>query len=197
MTLLGAGIAGLLVWLAVKVGQHPAGHFWASMAIIAGAGLVMAFSQLLGGWTKWGLPRLSAGVFTIGFLPVLVCVGWILMATQPGSGWHEATVARWSHHVGILGLVHELGLYHGVLAFGFGLVLGFSFDTTGPRRLRGDRVVAEERAPRAVPVPHDQTVTDEPVVRERDEVARPVPADSVSTTDDTQLVGGQPPRSMD
>src|SRR5918911_1409951 len=139
VTALAAGVAGFLVWLATQVGQQTTGRFWASMGIVAGAGLVMALSQLLGGWTKWGWPRLSGGVFLLGFLPVLVCVGWILMATQPAHGWHEGTVAGWSHDIGIFGLVHDLGLYHGVLAFAFGLTFGFSFDTTGPR-LRRDVV---------------------------------------------------------
>jgi hypothetical protein len=58
-----------------------------------------------------------------------LCVGWILMATQPGNGWHEGTVTSWSHSIGIMGLVHALGLWHGVLAFGFGLVLGMTLDT--------------------------------------------------------------------
>ena len=34
-----------------------------STGIVAGAGLTMALSQLFGGWTKWGWPRISAGVF--------------------------------------------------------------------------------------------------------------------------------------
>jgi hypothetical protein len=168
MTALGAGVAGFLVWLAIQVGQQNTGRFWASMGIIAGAGLVLAFSQLLGGWTKWGWPRLSPGVFLLGFLPVLVCVGWILIATQPGHGWQEGRLVSWSHSIGIYGLVHALGLYHGVLALGLGLVLGFTFDTTGPRRrdVVVDRPVAE-RAPVM-----ERRVADEPVAAEREEVVR-------------------------
>jgi hypothetical protein len=175
MTALGAGTAGLLVWLATQVGQQSTPRFWAAMGLVAVGGLVMACSQLLGGWTKWGWPRLSAGVFLLGFLPVLVCVGWILMATQPGHGWHEGTLVGWSHDVGIFGLVHELGLYHGVLAFGFGLALGFSFDTTGPLR-RDERVV--DRRPAAVVAPRERTAVmdrpaaDEPAAAERAEVER-------------------------
>jgi hypothetical protein len=136
----------------------------------------MSLSQLAGGWTKWGWPRLSAGVFTLGFLPVLVCTGWILLATQPGNGWNEGRLVSWSESVGISGIVHDLGLYHGVLAFAFGLVLGFSFDTTGPRRT-DEVVVAETDAARAEPiptiVPMDRRDLDEPVTAERDEVVHP------------------------
>src|SRR5437868_4057276 len=161
MTALGAGTAGLLVWLATQVGQQTTGRFWAAMGLVAAAGLVMAFSQLLGGWTKWGWPRLSAGVFLLGFLPVLVCVGWILMATQPGHGWHEGTVTNWSHDIGVFGIVRELGLYHGVLAFAFGLAFGFSFDTTGPRR-RDDVVVDRRTEPMVVDRPTEPTRVDRP-----------------------------------
>jgi hypothetical protein len=186
MTLLGAGVAGLLVWLATQVGQQTTGRFWASMGIIAGAGLVMALSQLLGGWTKWGFPRLSAGVFLLGFLPVLVCVGWILMATQPGSGWHEGRLVDWSHSAGIFGLVHDLGLYHGVLAFAFGLTLGFSFDTSGPRR-RDELIVDQPAAVPAPAPPMDGRVADEPVTAERAEVAETRPVGPTARED--ELVG--------
>jgi hypothetical protein len=169
MTALGAGVAGFLVWLAIQVGQQTTGRFWASMGIVAGAGLVLALSQLLGGWTKWGWPRISPGVFLLGFLPVLVCVGWILIATQPGHGWQEGRLVSWSHSIGIYGLVHALGLYHGVLALAFGLVFGFTFDTTGPRIQRD--VVAERPVAERAPV-MDRRVADEPVSAERAEVVR-------------------------
>src|SRR5438045_990845 len=107
-TALAAGIAGFLLWVATQVGQQTTQRFWMSMGLVAGAGLVMSLSQLAGGWTKWGWPRLSLGVFTLGFLPVLVCVGWILLATQPGSGWNEGRLVNWSHDVGIYGLVYQL-----------------------------------------------------------------------------------------
>jgi len=124
-----AGVAGLLLWLATLVGVQSVTRFWESMGIVAAAGLVVALSQVIGGWTKGGGLRVSPTTFLLAFLPVLVCVGWILMATQPGNGWHEGTVTSWSHSIGIMGLVHALGLWHGVLAFGFGLVLGMTLDT--------------------------------------------------------------------
>ena len=162
-TALAAALAGLLLWTATQVGQQTTPRFWAEMGIVAGAGLVMALSQVLGGWTKGLQLRLSPGTFLLGFVPVLVCVGWILMATQPGSGWHEARIVSWSHDAGLMGVIHSVGLWHGVLAFGFGLVLGMSLDTV----------------PAPVPVPAggpaddvamDRRAADEPVAAERDVV---------------------------
>jgi len=132
VTLLSAAVAGLLIWLATQVNDSTNGGYWAVYGLIAGAGLVMAFSQILGGWTKWGLPRLSINVFLIGFLPVLVAAGWVLLATQPDANWFRDHVRDWTGNIGIQGLVSDLGEYVSVLAFGLGLVFGFTFDTSGP-----------------------------------------------------------------
>ena len=134
-TLVGAAAAGVLIWLSTQIGQGSTGGYWAVQGILAGAGLTMALSQLFGGWTKWGVPRVSAGVFLIGFLPVLVCAGWVLLAGQPdGELVPASTSTDWSGSIAIDGLVDDLRTYLGVLAFGLGLVFGFTFDTTGPRR---------------------------------------------------------------
>lgn len=128
-TAVAAGTAGLLLWCATLVGVQSVTRFWESMGIVAGAGLVVALSQVIGGWTKGGRVRISPTTFLLAFLPVLVCVGWILLATQPGNGWHEGRIVSWSHAIGIFGLVHSLGLWHGALALGLGLVLGMTLDT--------------------------------------------------------------------
>lgn len=128
-TAIAAGVAGLLLWCATLVGVGSVTRFWESMGIVAAAGLVLALSQVIGGWTKGGRTRISPTTFVLAFVPALVCVGWILMATQPGNGWHEGRIVSWSHSIGIMGLVHSLGLWHGVLAFGLGLLLGITFDT--------------------------------------------------------------------
>ena len=158
-----AGVAGLLLWSATLVGQPSAGRFWAEMGIVAGAGLVVALSQVIGGWTKGLRLRLSVSTFVLAFLPVLICVGWILMASQPGHGWYEGTVVSWSRSAGLLGLIHDLALWHGVLAFGFGLVLGISFDTVP--ELERETVVAPA-ATRADTVV-DPRIADEPLTAER------------------------------
>jgi hypothetical protein len=130
-TLAGAAVAGILLWFATQIGTEDTGEYWATYGLIAVAGLTMALSQILGGWTKWGWPRFSLGVFALGFLPVLVAGGWVLLARQPAD-WMNTS--NWSRDLGIYGLVSDLGNILPAIAFGVGLVFGFSFDTDGPRR---------------------------------------------------------------
>jgi hypothetical protein len=151
ITLLGAAAAGVLIWLATQVDVGSNGGYWAVYGLIAAAGLVMALSQLLGGWTKWGLPRLSINVFLIAFIPTLIAAGWVIVAHQPHPNWFRNHVLNWSSDIGILGLVRGLTESVSVLAFGIGLVFGYSFDTAGPaeqgpveRRRRGAAVPAGE-----------------------------------------------------
>jgi hypothetical protein len=160
-TVAGAGIAGLLIWISTQIGEGTVGGYWAVYGIVAGAGLTMALSQVFGGWTKWGWPRISAGVFLVGFLPVLVCAGWVLLAGQPEANWFQRHVVSWSGHAGIGGLVDDLRSYLGVLAFGLGLVLGFTFDTTGPVVAGDGRVspAAVEEQPETPPVETTAVVT--------------------------------------
>ena len=132
VTLIGAAVAGLLVWIATQVSDTSTGGYWAVYGLIAAAGLVMAFSQLLGGWTKWGLPRLSINVFLIAFIPTLIAAGWVVVAHQPHPNWFRNHILNWSSDISILGLVRDLTEYVAVLSFGIGLVFGFSFDTAGP-----------------------------------------------------------------
>ena len=154
-TALGAGVAGLLLWVATLVGQQTAVRFWESMGIVAVAGLVLALSQAVAGWTKGLQLRLSPGTLLLCVLPAFLCVGWILLATQPGHGWYEGTIVSWSHTVGLMGVIHALGLWHGVLAFGFGLALGLSLDTVplpapAAARQSEDELVRELRSQRHV-----------------------------------------------
>ena len=110
----------------------------------------MALSQLLGGWTKWGWPRLSLAVLVTAFIPVAIVSLWIVLAGEPGSGWFHNHVMSWSRDIHVSGLVTDFLYYIPVLAFGSGLVFGFSFDTTGP--VVRDRDVVVERDREAVPV---------------------------------------------
>jgi hypothetical protein len=175
ITLLGAAVAGLLVWLATQISDSSNGGYWAVYGLIAGAGLVMAFSQILGGWTKWGWPRLSANVFLIAFVPVLVAAGWVILAKQPHANWFRDHVTNWSGDIGIRGLVNDLTEYISVLAFGIGLVFGFTFDTSGPaahgafgRRRRAAAVPTEAGRGRRRRTPSE----DRPTAREEREAAR-------------------------
>ena len=140
-TLAGAAVAGVLLWFATQVGTETSSEYWATYGLIAAAGLTMALSQILGGWTKWGWPRFSIGVFLIGFLPALVAGGWVLLARQPAD-WMNTS--NWSRDLSIYGLVADVGNVLPAVAFGIGLTFGFSFDTAGPRR----DVVAEEHVVR-------------------------------------------------
>lgn len=160
-TALAAGIAGLLLWVATQVGTRTDGRFWAAMGIVAGAGLLLSLSQAVGGWTKGLRMRFSPGTFGLAFLPVLVCVGWVLLATQPGNGFAEGHIDAWSRSAGLLGVIHALALWHGVLAFGFGLVLGLAFDAV-------PELVVDEAPVRERPVAATATpVADEPLTAER------------------------------
>jgi hypothetical protein len=148
-TLIAAGAAGLMLWIATQVDRGHIGGYWARIGLIAAAGLVMALSQLLGGWTKWGMPRLSATVLVTAFVPVAVASLWVILAGEPSNGWFHNHVLAWTRDLHISGLVTDLLYYIPVLAFGSGLVFGYSFDTTGPR-VR-DRDVVDGRATAATP----------------------------------------------
>jgi hypothetical protein len=153
-TLVGAAVAGFLLWLATQMGSDTAGSYWATYGLVAAAGLTMALSQILGGWTKWGWPRLSTGVFVLGFLPVLVTGGWVLLARQPADFFNTS---NWSRDLGVDTVVGDLGELLAVIAFGIGLTFGFCFDTAE----RG--VVVDERV--------DTETADEPLTAERQPVA--------------------------
>jgi hypothetical protein len=130
-TLAGAAVAGILLWFATQVGAETTSEYWGTYGLIAAAGLAIALSQILGGWTKWGWPRLSLGVFLLGLLPVALAGGWVLLARQPAD-WMNTS--NWSRDLGFYGLVADLGNILPAIAFGIGLTAGLVFDTAGPRR---------------------------------------------------------------
>jgi hypothetical protein len=167
-TLLAAAVAGFLIWLASQFSNHHEGGYWAIMGVLAGAGLVMALSQLLGGWTKWGLPRLSASFFLFAFVPVAIACLWVIVAGEPGSAWLHRHVLAWSSDIHVRGVLNDVMRYIPVFAFGTGLVFGFTFDTTGP--VVRDTAV-RRRAAEPVPV-EDRTVADEPTTAERARTTR-------------------------
>ena len=174
-TLAGAVVAGILLWFATQIGTQTNSEYWSTYGLIAAAGLAMALSQILGGWTKWGWPRFSLGVFLIGFLPVLVAGGWVLLARQPAN-WMNTS--NWSRDLSIFGVVNDLGNILPAIAFGIGLTFGFSFDTAGPRR----EVVAE-------PVARD---TDAPLTADRD---TPPPVAVGDTRREVDANNGYPERT--
>src|SRR3712207_2475952 len=100
---------GFLGWLARDMKREDEGRVWGAMGFLAAAGLVMALSQLFGGWTKWGWPRVSPPVFLLGFIPVAIAVGFVLLATQPEGGWQQGRIEGWSGDLGLTDLVRDLG----------------------------------------------------------------------------------------
>lgn len=169
MTLIGGGAAIFLIWLATQISDETNGGYWAQYGLVAAAGLVMAFSQLVGGWTKWGMPRISPTVFLVGFVPVLVVGGWILFAHQPDSGFYRGTILNWSGDLGIRAWVEDFRQMLPALSFLIGLTLGLTFDTTGPRTMVGPDV---DRRVSTAPPPVDRRATDEPLTAERDVALR-------------------------
>ena len=166
-TLGGVAAAGLLIWLAQTFDLTSTNGFWAAMGLIAAAGLALGLSQLFGGWTKWGLPVMSPGVFLLAFIPTAIVVGWILLATQPDGGWQQGRFSGWSSDLGITGFVNGLGTLPAALAMGVGIVFAFTFDTTGPRTrdvVQEERVIPDEDVhdydDREVVAPAGMTTTD-------------------------------------
>jgi hypothetical protein len=177
-TLLGVAVAGLLAWLSTQVADGTTGGYWAVYGIIAGAGLALALSQLAGGWTKWGRPRISLEVFLLAFIPTLIVVGWIVLFHQPHTNWFRSHVQSWSGDIGLMSFIQTMGGVLEMLAFGLGLVFGLTFDTTGPRAAMATGPALDRRA------------ADEPLAADRDAAATPTRA---RTPIETTTVRGQPP----
>jgi hypothetical protein len=156
-TLLGAAVAGFLLWVAAQIGRGSTGGYWAAYGIVAGAGVVFALSQLRG---RTGHPP---GMFLFAFVPVLIVAGWVLLGMQPHGNWFRSHVLNWSGDMHIGDVVHDVGTWLGVLAFGIGYTLGAVLEPAPRRR--------EVVAPAAT---HDRVAADEPVAAERREVTDPV-----------------------
>ena len=179
VTLIAAAAAGLLIWIATQLNNGHEAGYWGIIGLMAGAGLLMALSQLLGGWTKWGWPTLSPIVFLVAFVPVAIAALWVIFAGEPHSGWFHNHVMAWTRDIHISGLVTDMLKYIPVFAFGAGLVFGFSFDTTGPRvpdrdvaagrRGRGRRVVADRDADAPITAERRAAVDDGRPVRTADD----------------------------
>jgi hypothetical protein len=73
----------------------------------------------------------------------------MILAGEPSNGWFHNHVMSWTGDIHVSGLVTDLLYYIPVLAFGSGLVFGYSFDTTGP--VVRDRDVAVDRDVAATP----------------------------------------------
>ena len=166
-TLLAAGVAGFLLWLAAQFDMRTTGGYWAALGVVAGCGLLLGIVQLRG--FGGNPPAMLLSVF----LPVLVCAGWVLVYDQPNGNWFRRHAEAWGHDIGIGSVVHDIGKWNGVLAFGVGLVLAYALE---PRMIRRPRPVAAE------PAPVDDTAADEPTAAERDETAEGAAVERAPTT---------------
>ena len=185
-TLAGAAVAGVLLWIATQIGTESNGEYWATYGVIAAAGLTMALSQLLGGWTKWGWPRVSRTCSSSPSCPYWSPAAGCCLRASPPTG---RTRRNWSHDLGIYGAVADLVHVLPAIAFGIGLVFGFTFDTTGPRR----EPVAVPTQAQADDVKRVERDADEPLAAERRPYAY---ADSTDAADDHDGATGRSRRRL-
>ena len=167
--LLGSALAGLLVWTAAQIKANEyTGSYWAALALLGAAGLVLGLARLLKVRER-GTIVLSRPAFGLGFLPALIVGGWVLIAAQPNGNWFRGHVRDWSTNIHVGSVVHDLGTYAPVLAFGLGALLAFALD----------RVFASAAAP-------------PPAARERADDVEPAPA----APDDGQRVEEREPAAV-
>lgn len=177
-TLLGAGIAGFLLWLAAQIGRHSTGGYWAALGILAGAGLVLALSQLRG---RGGHPP---GMFVFAFLPVLVTAGWVLLAKQPHPNWFRSHVLSWSGDIGVRDVVNNVGTWIGVLALGIGYTLGTTLEPFGRKRTATVSTTRPVTQRDTAPA-YDPVASDAPTTAERGEIGDESTRVSSTTTRET------------
>jgi len=152
-TLAGVAGAGLLLWLAQLFNLDETSGFWIGAAIIAGAGAALGFSQLFGGWTKWGWPVMSPMMLLLAFIPTLLVGGVMMLSWQPAGAWGQEGANDIISSLGAAGLVDALEPFMWIVPLVIGLVFSFTFDTTGPRTrivdadgtVLRDRVVTHDR----------------------------------------------------
>jgi hypothetical protein len=177
-TLLAAGAAGFLLWLAAQFNMHTTGGYWAALGIVAGCGLLLGLAQLRG---AGGNPP---AMLLLAFLPVFVCASWILLYAQPNSEWGRHLIRSWSGDIGIRDVVNNISMWNGIVAFGMGLVFAYVLEPAMLGRRR--EFVATEAPPmRRQPLPVDRTAADEPTMAERDEAAATTDTRTVERTQTT------------
>ena len=162
-TLLAAGVAGFLLWLAAQFDMRTTGGYWAALGVVAACGLLLGAAQLRG---AGGNPP---AMLLVAFLPVFVCASWILLYAQPHSEWGGHLIRTWSGDIGIRGVVHDIATWNGVVAFGLGLVFAYVLEPAVLGRRRSV-VTGEARAAGRRRIPLDRSAANEPTTAEREEV---------------------------
>ena len=178
-TLLAAGAAGFLLWLAAQFDMSTSGGYWAALGVVAGCGLLLGLGQLRG---AGGNPP---AMLMLAFLPVFVCASWVLLYAQPHSEWGRHLIRSWSGDIGIRDVVNDIAMWNGVVAFGMGLVFAYVLEPAMIGRRRRE-IVATEAPPIARrPLPIDRTAADEPTLAERDEAAATTDTRTIERTETT------------
>jgi len=143
--LLGIGVAGLLIWVATRVGTQVTWRYWAALGLLAGAGLAFALTQrtAYGAWTE-----VTPLGFLLAFVVAVICVGWIAAFGQPHGNWFRSHASSWSHDLGIRGFVDHMKIYVSVMAFGLGALVASAPGAIGaPPRAPAGAAPAEQPAP--------------------------------------------------
>jgi hypothetical protein len=142
--LLGIGVAGVLIWLATRVGTETTWRYWAVLGLLAGAGLVFALTQrtAYGAWSE-----VTPLGFMLAFVVAVVCVGWIAVVGQPHANWFKNHFTSWSEDIGILGFVQHMKVYVDVMAFGLGALVASAPGAFGTAAAPADAAVVERPAP--------------------------------------------------
>ena len=159
-TLAAAAVGGAGLWLAGHWDMGTNGGYWAAMGVVALAGLLLGLSQLRAPDTN------AAGMLIFAWLPVTIVAGWVLVTAQPDVNTFRRHLGEWSGDMGIAGAVVHLQPFAAVLAFGIGLVTGFTLLTAWALRASREVAVIEEPAPAARPVVVDQPVVETEVAPE-------------------------------
>jgi hypothetical protein len=167
--LVGVAVAGLLIWAAAQIDADTRGGYWATIGILAAAGIVFSLARLAR--VRSGAPvQPSVPGFVLGFLPALIAAGWVMLANQPGDGWLESHIRDWSRDISIGGIVSDLGVYVPVVAFGLGTLLGFVLMRPAPVAVPSAALEEPDTAPTVVREP--EPATREPVIEKREHLAR-------------------------
>lgn len=149
--LVGAAGAAALVWLAGRFNHATSHDYWLSLGLIACAGLVFGLGQ-------WAAVRAGSAVVAAA---VVLSTFWVALAEQP-TGGH---VARWSHDIGIGGVVHDLGVHVSVLAFGAAVIAASA--TVGVARRRRASLPASVSEPTLARAMEPRSAEPEPGQLER------------------------------
>jgi len=157
-TLVGAALAGGLIWVAAQLSHDTTGHYWARIGIVAGAGLALATLARLPDVGVRTL-RPSLPTFGLAFLPALVAAAWVVVASQPAGNTYRGHVLAWSSDIGVTRVVRDLGPYPVVLAFGLGVLFGLVFERRTIVDVAAEPAVTE---PTTVELPAEPVPAEEP-----------------------------------